>query len=67
MKKDNGNYGIRFKTTPRDTGWFSNNESRYVVLTEQTILDLQDMVEGGIPAKDIVGLLRDSVERAARN
>jgi len=55
---DRGNLGIRFKTTSREYG-----AGRYVVLTEQTIFDLEELVRAGHSAKDVVGLLRDSVMR----
>lgn len=66
MKKANGNYGIRFKTTPREGGgWLSSSNGRYIVLTEQTILDLQEIVKAGHSAQEIVELLSDSVYKAS--
>lgn len=57
---------IRYKTIPREGGFWSSN-GRYVVITEQTILDLQEAVEKiNISAKELVEFLKDSVEKESK-
>lgn len=64
MRKDNGNYGVRYKLASKPAGGFEDN-GYYVALTGQSILDLYEIVKAGYSSEEIVDLLKDAVYKAS--
>ena len=68
MKTKNNDHQLRYSTVAKHLNLPMNMRSvkgSYVVLTEQSILDLRDMVEDNVPAEDIVRLLKNIVQKCS--
>lgn len=57
MQKD-GYYGISYKVVPYNWG-----RSKAIGLTYKSIIELEEIVKAGFSAKEVVDLLKDSLNK----